>query len=73
VAQKLHEAIAALKLEHPSAPSRFVTISIGICSSANSEMPTPTGLLRKADEALYRAKALGRNRTEFLAIDDDPV
>jgi two-component system cell cycle response regulator len=38
-----------------------VTISIGVAASLG-EGDTPTRLLRRADEALYEAKATGRNR-----------
>jgi len=39
-----------------------VTLSIGI-SSYQSSMSEPTALIQKADEALYLAKELGRNKT----------
>jgi diguanylate cyclase (GGDEF)-like protein len=73
VARKLHAAIASLKLDHPSAPNPILTISIGISTSAYSAAPSPTGLLRKADQALYMAKENGRNRTEFLDMDEEPA
>ncbi|HEX7886193.1 MAG TPA: PleD family two-component system response regulator [Phenylobacterium sp.] len=38
-----------------------VTISIGVASSAGSD-DTSTALLKRADEAVYEAKARGRNR-----------
>src|SRR5206468_3712517 len=38
-----------------------VTISIGV-SVLNGEIDTPEALLKRADEALYAAKAGGRNR-----------
>jgi diguanylate cyclase (GGDEF)-like protein len=71
VARRLHEVIADLKLDHPSVPTQTVTISIGISTSGNASAPSPTGLLRKADQSLYKAKELGRNRTEFLALDEE--
>lgn len=44
-------------------PLRYlnVTVSIGIAES-NDELTTPAGVLKAADEALYRAKERGRNR-----------
>jgi two-component system cell cycle response regulator len=38
-----------------------VTISIGVAASAGAA-DTPTALLKRADEAVYEAKAAGRNR-----------
>jgi len=38
-----------------------VTISIGVAASLDAE-ETPTRLVRRADEAMYEAKACGRNR-----------
>ncbi len=56
LAQRLLRAIARhdFSLPHP------VHISAGIASKAPSE--TPRNLYKRADEALYRAKAEGRNR-----------
>jgi diguanylate cyclase (GGDEF)-like protein len=42
-----------------------MTVSIGIGSHADALEAKPDILLKKADLALYRAKALGRNRTEI--------
>jgi diguanylate cyclase (GGDEF)-like protein len=39
-----------------------VTVSIGVAST-NGDLLTPTEVLRNADQALYRAKAKGRNCT----------
>jgi len=42
--------------------SDFVTVSIGFCSIMPDSGTTPRNLFDKADEAMYRAKELGRNR-----------
>jgi len=39
-----------------------VTISIGVASTDDGGLDSPNALFRAADEALYRAKDLGRNR-----------
>lgn len=59
---------AAVESARPRAEDRelVVTVSVG---SATGQLPRDTidGLLRKADEAMYRAKQNGRNRVESAA------
>jgi diguanylate cyclase (GGDEF)-like protein len=43
-----------------------LSVSVGVASHANDLEVKPEILLKKADLALYRAKATGRNRVEFL-------
>ncbi|VWB23642.1 diguanylate cyclase [Burkholderia lata] len=61
VAEGIRRAIAALGIEHAKSPYGRVTASIGAATSANGRVNAAT-LLRRADEALYRAKSGGRNR-----------
>lgn len=42
-----------------------ITISLGI-SGLNDQITSPNELMKKADEALYRAKENGRNRVEVM-------
>lgn len=47
-----------------------VTASLGVAVSGESRQIGPDLLLRVADEALYRAKKNGRNRTELASHED---
>jgi diguanylate cyclase (GGDEF)-like protein len=68
VAQRVLEAIRALAIEHRASDvAPYVTISIGIAAIVPNVKASAEQLLRCADEALYRAKAAGRDR-----IGDDP-
>lgn len=61
-ARALTEVLAGRKLVHPaSSVSEFVTVSGGISTCVPDEATTYLGVITRADEALYAAKALGRN------------
>lgn len=69
VAQRIRSAVRKLALPHASsdAASR-VTLSIGIASGVPDEGCTVEALLRAADDALYRAKSMGRDRVEVERV-----
>jgi diguanylate cyclase (GGDEF)-like protein len=62
VAERLRQAVWALQLPHESGCDGRVTVSIGADSSAGEPAATAAQRVRRADDALYLAKAAGRNR-----------
>jgi diguanylate cyclase (GGDEF)-like protein len=62
VAGKMITAIAALDIPHAKSEYRRVTISVGAATWHPSSHATVSAVVQSADEALYRAKAAGRNR-----------
>jgi len=63
MADTLQQCVQRLGIRHecsPTAPS--VTISLGVAVWAGASSETLEQLVARADEALYRAKHLGRNR-----------
>ena len=61
VAETVREAVAGLQEQHPAASMPVVTVSIGVtCLIPRSNQPSQE-LVRAADDALYLAKADGRN------------
>jgi diguanylate cyclase (GGDEF)-like protein len=64
VAEKVRSAV-----EHASFPEvGQLTVSIGIASWSPQD-PTDNGLFQRADNALYQAKSLGRNRVVISTTD----
>jgi two-component system cell cycle response regulator len=62
VAERLRQAVADAPFSITSAPGQLpVTISIGVTASEGTG-DTAEALLKRADQALYRAKRDGRNR-----------
>jgi diguanylate cyclase (GGDEF)-like protein len=82
-AERLRAAVEALGLPHPA--GGVVTVSAGVAALGDGDCQ-PDELFELADQALYRAKAAGRNRVELhrgeaeqeerairlLIADDDP-
>jgi diguanylate cyclase (GGDEF)-like protein len=73
-AERTREAVQALELAHKESPLRTVTISIGLAVLHQESTQGMLAecvfeqLLRRADEALYVAKANGRNRVAALPL-----
>ena len=67
--QRLCEAVRDLAVPHAGSPWGLVTISLGGTAIVGSSRDAVTAAMRRADQALYRGKELGRNR----AIIDDTV
>lgn len=63
VAARVVAAVAALRLPHPaSVVGPFVSVSVGATGRVPTRQDAGNALVAEADEALYRAKAAGRNR-----------
>ncbi|NOZ86326.1 MAG: diguanylate cyclase [Deltaproteobacteria bacterium] len=63
MAEKMRSAVRALDLKHPlSSVDDFVTISAGTASLKPDASLSPMDLVKRADEALYKAKQRGRNQ-----------
>ncbi len=66
--ERLREHIASSRMDdgHPGAPAVVLTASFGVTSMRPEDLSVDD-LLGRADAALYRAKAAGRNRVEQAA------
>jgi diguanylate cyclase (GGDEF)-like protein len=64
IADRVRQAIAALRHPNPGTPAGMVTISAGVAVAESRPVVIET-LLGGADRALYRAKQAGRNQVQF--------
>jgi diguanylate cyclase (GGDEF)-like protein len=63
VAERLREAVLKLRIAHGAAGAApWVTLSVGVATYVPGSDVGPDWLLGQADQALYAAKHLGRNR-----------
>lgn len=63
VAEQLVNAVKNLRIPHfASSAGSFVTVSVGLAHTSISRHSGETELVKNADEALYSAKAAGRNQ-----------
>ena len=70
VADNLRAAVREQALVHERSERKLVTISIGVATSGPNARRTPTELILRADEALYAAKAAGRDATRLAPGPD---
>lgn len=66
-ANLIKNEIENLQIEHKASKiSKYLTISIGIVSKENKDIPSSDKLYKEADDCLYEAKNLGRNSIFIL-------
>jgi diguanylate cyclase (GGDEF)-like protein/PAS domain S-box-containing protein len=74
MAERLNQAVWALALPHEA--SRIadrLSLSVGVATIMPGEIASTADIIAAADEALYLAKANGRNRVEQYRADPDHV
>lgn len=76
IAQKIHEHIRDLKIEHaPNHEEKYITVTMGVSTVLPGHNSTAQMLVQAADLALYHAKQQGRNRTyvhaHYNTVDTD--
>jgi diguanylate cyclase (GGDEF)-like protein len=68
------EVISHQKWPHEQSPLKYLTVSAGLTVYQKTSQPAPTvkALLTRADDAVYKAKASGRNQQCEAACDVEP-
>ena len=61
--ERIRRAVEARRIEHPASPTApYLTISVGVAQRRPGDASDGRDVLHRADAALYKAKAHGRNR-----------
>jgi diguanylate cyclase (GGDEF)-like protein len=66
LAERIRVAVETNRIELPAYQGN-VTVSLGVASRSEERSPSIDALLKGADEAVYQAKNLGRNRVAIAA------
>ncbi|MGK7943730.1 MAG: diguanylate cyclase [Microcystaceae cyanobacterium] len=62
VAEAIRKRVMELRIPHAHSAYQYVTLSLGIATLVPISAVSPQALIVAADEALYKAKATGRNQ-----------
>ncbi|RLU02137.1 MAG: diguanylate cyclase, partial [Ketobacter sp.] len=68
MAERLRSSVNNMKFSVKNEPAN-VSISLGVASLCSNRHVTPEHLIKRADQALYKAKQAGRNRTVVAGKD----
>ncbi|MFW9594277.1 MAG: diguanylate cyclase [Macromonas sp.] len=68
VAESVRQTVQALCMPHTHSPWGVVTISVGVASVLAQPHLSAEGVLKLADDALYAAKAAGRNVVQVAEV-----
>ena len=71
LARRVGAAVDALRVPHPESVQPWVSLSIGYAVALPDE--SPDSLIRRADAALYQAKAAGRHRAQEARVGAPPL
>ena len=70
LSEQIRRETLALAIPHVHSDTKLLTVSIGSATVAPESRRSLAGLIQTADEALYRAKQLGRNRSIHVDAAD---
>ncbi len=74
LAEGIRRAVEELAIVHDgNTAASHVTVSLGVVTRYATELETPEAFVSLADQALYRAKEAGRNRTEVMRRQQDEI
>ena|GEM_PF-4526923 len=67
VAERIRVAVLQASLDQPPGLERRLTVSIGVTTHLPDTEDSPADMIRRADQAMYQAKAAGRNCVKGIA------
>jgi diguanylate cyclase (GGDEF)-like protein len=70
VAERIRQDVADARIPTPEGVILAITASLGVCCYPDSGAEDAAGMVHRADVALYRAKATGKNRVELFWSGD---
>ena len=71
--ERMRVGLEGLAIAHTGNPGGTLTFSVGLAILEPGEAKSPGQVFKEADDALYRAKELGRNRVEYEGTPGDII